>query len=102
MRRALPLALLLLLLIPSGAAASGVTSSAARAEAGFYAETLVEEGPGKRFRVYSCRRHSARAVSCAYRIYGAGGYRCGGRVRTVAANSRSYDTTSRVVSDTCG
>ena len=93
--------LLLLLLIPAAAQAHEVSASAARAEAAFYAESLVEEGPGTRFRVHSCRRHSSHAVSCAYRIYGARGYRCGGRVRTVAADSRSYDTISRVVSDTC-
>ena len=101
MRRTLPLTLLLLLLIPSGAQAHEISGSAARAEAAFYAETLVEDGPGTRFRVSSCSRHSSHAVSCAYRIYGAGGYRCGGRVRTVAADNRSYDTISRVVSDTC-
>jgi hypothetical protein len=93
--------LLLLLLIPTGAQAHEVSGSAARAEAAFYAETLVEDGPGTRYRVYNCRRHSGHAVSCAYRIYGPGGYRCGGRVRTAAADSRSYDTISRVVSDTC-
>lgn len=102
MRRTLPLALLLALLIPSGAQAHELSVSSARAETAFYAETVLERGPATRFRVHSCRRHSSHAVSCAFRLSGRRGYRCAGRVRTVSAGSTSYDTISRAVADRCG
>jgi len=99
MRRALPLLLLAALLFPTGAQAHTLSTSAARAEAVFYAESLVQRGPGKRFKVTSCKRHSAHAVSCGFKIYGARGYRVSGRVRTEHASSTSYDTISRAIVD---
>jgi hypothetical protein len=96
MRRALPILLLAaLLLLPAGAQAHTLSVSAARAEAAFYAGDLVQRGKGARFKVTSCRRHSAHAVSCGFKIYGPRGYRISGRVRTEHAGSTSYDTISR-------
>ena len=93
--------LLAALLCPAPAQAHQLSSSTARAEARFYAETLVERGVGSRYRVGFCRRHSARAVSCACRIYGSRGSRCGGRVRTAYLSDAGSDTISRVTADSC-
>lgn len=95
------LMLAIVLLCPAAAQAHQLSSSTARAEARFYAETLIESGVGTRYRVHSCRRHSKRAVSCGFRIYGAGGYRCGGRVRTAYLAHAGGDTVSRAF-DRCG
>lgn len=97
MRRALPFILLVALLFPTGAQAHSLSVSAARAEAAFYAGDLIQRGKGTRFKVGSCRRHSAHAVSCVFRIYGPGGYRASGRVHTAHASSTSHDTISRAI-----
>ncbi len=86
---------------PAAAQAHRLSSSTARAEAAYYAESLIERGLGSRYRVHSCRRHSRRAVSCGFRIYGSRGLRCGGRVRTVYPSDASADTVSRVLRDSC-
>ena len=100
MRRALPLILLAaLLLFPTGAQAHTLSVSAARAEAAFYAGDLVQRGKGTKYKVTSCRRHSAHAVSCGFKISGPRGYRISGRVRTEHASSTSYDTISRAIVD---
>lgn len=91
----LVLTLVIALLCPAVAQAHELSSSTARAEARFYAETLIESGVGTRYRISSCRRHSRRAVSCGFRIYGSGGYRCGGRVRTAYLGHAGGDTVSR-------
>ena len=93
--------LALVLICPAAAQAHQLSSKTARAEARFYAETLIEEGFGSRYRVRSCRRHSGRAVSCAFRIYGPRGFRCGGRVRTAYLGHGGGDTVSRAF-DRCG
>jgi hypothetical protein len=82
---------------PAGAEAHQLSVSAAREEAAFYAESLVQRGPGTHFKVTSCRRHSAHAVSCGFKINGPRGYRVSGRVRTEHADGRSYDTISRAI-----
>ena len=101
MRRALPLGLLLALLIPAAAQAQGLSASSARTETAYYAEMVVEQGHGTRYRVGACRRHSSRVVSCAFKIYGKRGYRCGGRVRTALASSAGNETVSRALVDRC-
>jgi hypothetical protein len=102
MRRVLLLLGLSLTLICAAAAkAHELSSSTARAETRFYAESLIEDGIGLRYRVHSCRRHSGHAVSCAFRIYGRHGFRCGGRVRTSYLDHASPDTVSRLVVDRC-
>jgi hypothetical protein len=93
--------LLLAALCPAAAQAHVLSSSTARAEARAYAERLIEHRIGPRARVGSCRRHSVHAVSCAYRIYGSRGYRCGGRVHTASLDHVGSDTVSRVVGDSC-
>ena len=100
-KRLLLLTLVIAALCPSGAQAHELTSSAARAEAAYYAQSLIDSGVGSRFRIHSCRRDSGHAVSCAFRIYGARGARCGGRVRTAYLGHGSSDTVSRVVADRC-
>ena len=88
------------LLLPVTAQAHDMSSSTARAETRYYAETLVERGVGSRYRVLSCRRHSGHAVSCAFRVYSAGRYRCGGRVRTASVGHAGWNTVSRAT-DSC-
>ena len=100
MRRALPLTLLLALLLPAAAQAHQLSTSAAKDETAFYAGQVVERTSATRFKVTSCRRQSAHAVTCAFKIYGPRGYRCSGRVRTTFADDVSYDTISRAV-DRC-
>lgn len=96
MRHLLLLSTLALVLIcPAAAEAHELSSKTARAEARYYAESLVEEGYGSRYRVRSCRRHSVHAVSCGFRIYGPRGFRCGGRVRTAYLEHAGGDTVSR-------
>lgn len=100
MKRALPILLLaVLLLFPTGAQAHTLSLSAARTEAAFYAGDLVQRGKGTRYKVTACKRHSAHAVSCGFKIYGARGYRVSGRVRTEHASSTSYDSISRAIVD---
>ena len=101
MRRILPLVLLLALLIPAAAQAHGLSVGSARTETAYYAEMVIEQGHGTHYRVSSCRRHSSSVVSCAFKIYGKRGYRCGGRVRTALAGAASNDTISRAVADRC-
>lgn len=102
MRKSLLLLTLSLAMIgPAAAEAHQLSVSNARAEARFYAGTLVEEGIGTRYRVGSCKRHSGHAISCGFRISGPGGFRCGGRVRTAYLDHASSDTVSRVTSDSC-
>lgn len=95
MRKLLLLPTVLLALLPSASQAHELSSSTARAETRAYAESLIDEGIGSRYRIGSCRRHSGHAISCAFRIYGARGYRCGGRVRTAYLDHASPDTVSR-------
>ena len=95
MRQLLLLLTLPIVLCPAAAQAHELSSSTARTEARFYAETLVESGVGTRYRIHSCRRHSKRAVSCGLRICDARGYRCGGRVRTAYLAHAGGDTVSR-------
>ena len=99
MRRALPGIIIAALALPAGAEAHQLSSSTARTETAYFAEQLVERGPGTHFKITSCRRHSAHAVSCGFRIYGSRGYRVSGRVRTEHASSRSYETLSRAIVD---
>ena len=94
-------AVLLAGICPTAAQAHELSSSTARAETRAYAEMLIEEGPGSRYRIGSCRRHSGHSISCSFRIYGARGYRCGGRVRTSYGSHLGGDTVSRA-SDRCG
>ena len=101
MRQLLLLSTLALVLVcPAAAQAHELSSKTARAEARYYAETLIEEGYGSRYRVHSCRRHSGHAISCAFRIYGPRGFSCGGRVRTSYLGHAGGDTVSRAV-DRC-
>ena len=101
MRRAFLFILVLALLLPAGAQANALTVSAARTEATFFAEDVVARGAGTHYRVYSCRRHSARAVSCAFKVTGPRGYRCSGRVRTALVGDSSYETISRATVRGC-
>jgi hypothetical protein len=100
-RLLLLLTFLMVLMCPAAAQAHELSSSTARAEARFYAETLIASGVGTRYRILSCRRHSKHTVSCGFRIYGADGYRCGGRVRTAYLGHAGGDTVSRAF-DRCG
>jgi hypothetical protein len=101
MRRALPLVFLLALLIPAAAQGHGLSSSSARTETAYYAEMVVEQGHGTSYRVGSCRRHSSRVVSCAFKVYGKRGYRCGGRVRTSLVRGAGNETVSQALVDRC-
>ena len=100
-KRLLALPLFIVLLVPAGVQAHEMSSSTARGETAYYAQGLVDEGVGSRYRVSSCRRHSTHSISCAFRIYGSRGYRCGGRVRTTYLGHGTSETVSRVVANRC-